>query len=387
VAHTTQQPATGAGASWAEGPDAPQRAVRAAIAALGAAAPRLVLAFPDAALPAGEAAACLAAAAGGAPVAGMTSDGLLTTDGLRVGGCWALALGEGVTARVGLARDAAADLRAAGRRAAAEAVGDLELPPGRSVVLLFVDPASGDEGEAVDGAYDVVGPRAPLAGGGANGRPQALFAGAEAAADAVVAVAVVSAAPVAVGVAHGCRPRGFPAIVTRTEGRAVRELDGRPAEAVYLEALGHPGAGLDEDAFERLAILHPLAQPELRGELRLRHVHGRAPAGGLACATHLSPNAAVWFCEQSPHSIIASARLAVRDAAGRLGAPARATLVFDCAARKRALGGRLEEEARAVAGALDEESILGGLYTRGEVGRARGAKGDLNHAIVAVAFA
>jgi hypothetical protein len=133
-------------------------------------------------------------------------------------------------------------------------------------------------------------------------------------------------------------------------------------------------------------VLHPLAQPELRGELRLRHVHGRAPGGGLACATRLPPNAAVWFCEQSAGSIVDSGRAAARDAVVRLPGPPRAALVFDCAARKRALGPRLEEEAREVEHALAAPAV-GGLYTRGEVGRVRGAKGDLNHAIVVVAFA
>ncbi len=389
MAPTTPQSTVLAGAAWAAGPDAPARAVEEAVAALEGGRPGLVLAFPDAVLPADQAAEAVAAAAGGAPVAGMTSDGLLTADGLREAGCWALALGEAYTAQVGLAEGASVDLRDAGARAAARALDGLDLMPGHSVVLVLVDPASGDEGAAVDGAYEVVGPHVPLAGGGANGRPQALLAGPVAAADAVVAVAIASPVPVRVGIAHGCRPRAFPAIVTRTDGRAVRELDGRPAEDVYLRGLGYaatPTPPLNDDAFERLAVLHPLAQPELRGELRLRHVHGRAPGGGLACATRLPPNAAVWFCEQSAQSIVDSGRTAARDAVVRLPGPPRAAVVFDCAARKRALGPRLGEEARAVAGALAAPAA-GGLYTRGEVGRVRGAKGDLNHAVVVVAFA
>ena len=73
----------------------------------------------------------------------------------------------------------------------------------------------------------------------------------------------------------------MPAIATRPDGRTVRELDGRPAEDVYLEARAR-GTSLDDRAFEAVAVLHPLAQPELRGDVRLRHVIGRADGGGLA---------------------------------------------------------------------------------------------------------
>ena len=65
---------------------------------------------------------------------------------------------------------------------------------------------------------------------------------------------------------------------------------------------------------------------------------------------------------------------------------ARGALVFDCAARQRALGPAVADEGRAVVEALAGVDAVAGLYTRGEVARTRGAKGDRNHAIVVVAF-
>ncbi len=134
-------------------------------------------------------------------------------------------------------------------------------------------------------------------------------------------------------------------------------------------------------------MLHPLGQPELRGQLRLRHVHGRASEGGLACATPIPPNAAVWFTEQTTETIVESARRAVGETLEQLPGAPRAGLVCDCAARRKALGDHVSEETRALRAAFGEEAPIGGLYTRGEVGRVRGAKGDRNHAIVVVAFA
>ena len=83
---------------------------------------------------------------------------------------------------------------------------------------------------------------------------------------------------------------------------------------------------------------------------------------------------------------------AVCEALAGLGdAPARAALVFDCAGRKRALinlGGSLEREVQTLASSFgDNVPPLAGLYTHGEVGRVRGAKGDRNHALVVVTFA
>lgn len=373
--------------AWACGPDALKAAVEQAVTGLGDEAPALVLAFPEAGSATPEALAAAAEAARGCPVAGMTSDGLLGALGVQVGGCAALAFGPEVSAQVGIARHASRDLEAAGRAAAAAATDGLDLRPGHAVVLLFLDPTSGDEAGGIGGAYSVTGARVPLAGGGANGRSPAVIAAGFAERDAVVAVAIASRAPVGVAVAHGCRPCAEPAIATLTEGRAVRELNGRPAEDVYLDGIGHAGADLDDEAFEALAVLHPLAQPELRGLLRLRHVRGRAVGGGLACATPIPPNAAVWFTEQTPETIVASAGEAVHEALGLLPVPPRAGLIFDCAARKRALGPALAEEAAMLASAFGDVPALTGLYTRGEVGRTQGAKGDRNHAVVVVGFA
>jgi hypothetical protein len=72
------------------------------------------------------------------------------------------------------------------------------------------------------------------------------------------------------------------------------------------------------------------------------------------------------------------------------GKPTRAALIFDCAGRKRALavhGEALEREAGTLIRSLgDTPPPLAGLYTHGEIGRVRGAKGDRNHAVVVVAF-
>ena len=202
---------------------------------------------------------------------------------------------------------------------------------------------------------------------------------------------LASPGPIGLGIAHGCRPLGAPAIVTKANGRVVLQLDGRPAEDVYLEKLGLADRVLQDWEFEAVSVVHPLAQPELSDDVRLRHVLGRTEAGGLICATPLPANAAVEFTDEEPDGIVVSAWDAVTLSQEQLGgAPPRAALIFDCAGRKRALavhGEELDREAGTLIRSLgDTPPPLAGLYTHGEIGRVRGAKGDRNHAVVVVTF-
>jgi hypothetical protein len=208
----------------------------------------------------------------------------------------------------------------------------------------------------------------------------------------VVAVAIGSVAPIGVGIAHGCIPLGAPSIVTRSEGANVIELDGRPAEDVYFAKLGVDGVDLDDEEFETLAMVHPLAEPELSGAVRPRYVRARTPGGALVCATSIEQNAAVAVCEQTADAIVQSARAAVEDATSELTGPPEAALVFDCAARSAWFRGPVaaalaRRELDSLTAAFGHPApSLAGVYTRGEIGRSRGAKGDRNHSVVVAAF-
>jgi hypothetical protein len=135
-------------------------------------------------------------------------------------------------------------------------------------------------------------------------------------------------------------------------------------------------------------MVHPLAQPEISGAVRPRYVRGRGRDGGLVCATAIEQNAAVEFCDQTPETIVGSARAAVVDALAQLRGPAHAAIVFDCAGRSAWFGRALAEgELAALVSTFgDPTPSLAGVYTRGEIGRTRGAKGDRNFSVVVAAF-
>ena len=374
-----------AGAGAADGVLAPFNAVKRAIEALGQ-DPGLVLFFPTGVLDTQEAATQAQVAAGDARVAGMTGTGAITPDGAIESGCAAVAFDSSLP--VGVGTSTSSDPRAAGRSAAAQALFGLDLDGSHATLLLFVDSESGDQAEIVAGAYEITGGRIPLAGGAAGGQARAQFADGEALSGSVVAVALVSGAPIGVGIGHGCVRRGAPSIVTRSRGRVVLQLDGRPAETVYLEKLGMGDVPLSDADLEAIAMAHPLAQPELRGDVRPRYVHGRAPGGGLVCATSIEANAAVDVCEHKPEAIVRSAITAVDEALRQLTGPAEAVVLFDCAARSARFGNPLaaREVESIISSFGNPPPALAGVYTRGEIGRVRGAKGDRNYSLVVVAL-
>jgi hypothetical protein len=373
-----------AGAGAAVGVRAPFEAVQRAVEALGQ-DPGLVLIFPTGVLDPQEVATQAQAAAGDARVAGMTGTGAITRKGAIESGCSAVAFGSSLP--VGVGTSTSSDPRAAGRSAAAQALFGVNLDGSHAALLLFVDSESGDQAEIVAGAYEIAGGRIPLAGGAAGGQARAQFADGEALSGSVVAVALVSQTPIGVGIAHGCVRRGAPSLVTRSRGPVVLQLDGRPAETVYLEKLGMGDVPLSDADFEAIAMAHPLAQPELRGDVRPRYVRGRALGGGLVCATSIEANAPVDVCEHEPGAIVRSATAAVDEALRQLSGPAEAVLLFDCAARSAWFGNPLaaREVESIISSFGDPAPALAGVYTRGEIGRIRGAKGDRNYSLVVVA--
>jgi len=382
-----------AAAGFSTGPRCVADALREACSGLPGGAPAFALVFPPHTPAPGAVIAEAAAAAPGVPWAGMSSDGVIGAGGSVRRGCAAIAFDASVRVGVGVGGNVGSDPRGAAARATEAAFAALDAQGSQpSLLLLFFDPAPSAHSKILLGAYDVAGPDVPVAGGGANASLVAgaaettQFAAGGAHSDSVVAVALVSPAPIGIGTRHGCVPTGGPAVVTSSSGRTVHALNGRAAEDVYLEEIGHARRELTDAEFERLAVVHPLVQFGL-GAVRPRHVRGRAPGGGLLCSGHVPENAAVGFSEQTPGSILVSAEEAVARALEPLGAPPQATLIFDCAARLGVLGTAANIEMDVIRAALPGGTPFVGLYTRGEVARVRGAPGDLNHAIVVVAFA
>ena len=371
-----------AGSAAARGDDAAARAVTRAIEDCGA-PPGLVLAFASGLEPETAAAASVEAA-GETRCVGITGKGVLGPDGIVEDGCTAIALASSVRAGIATREAPPGRLRARAAEAAADAL--RTLAGERNVMLLMLlDTPRDDHAEAVAGAYEEAGPDVPLVGGGAGGPQTALLDG-EPLRESVLAVALAAPNGIGVGTADGCVRVAEPATVTASEGLVITELDGRPASEHYLDRHGQLAGPLDDDEFEAFAVTHPLAQTGPVGERRLRHIRWREGTA-LACATHLPAGSEVEFTHQSPADIIAASSRAVEASLDALGRPPGAALVFDCAGRKRAIGGSLGLESSALYAAFGSVPPLAGAFTYGEVARTDRPEGDLNHAIVVATLA
>lgn len=287
-----------AAAASAEGPLAAERAVSDAAAAVQG-TPSLVLAFASGLHPE-IAARRLGAATRGAPLAGMTGSGAIGPDGALERGCVAIAFAPPVRVGIGLARHATRDLRAAGRSATSDALSRLDHRDGHRLLILMLDTRTGDQVEAVAGAYELSGPHVPIVGGAAGGaQPAQLIAG-EATRECVLAVALAAPGPIGIGSANGCRTPDDAVAGSRIAvGRALEALEGRkPRAALLFDGGGRTRAlaarpGHDVSAgHEVSALLHafsgalpPLAGLFTRGEVaRTRGAEGALNQAVVAVA-------------------------------------------------------------------------------------------------------
>jgi hypothetical protein len=372
-----------ASSATARGTDAVARASAAAVDSLPG-QPGLLVAFTSEIGDARLAATQLGEAGGGAPSVGMTGKGIFASNDPFDDGCVVVAFDDAIKSGVGVGHSESGDFRAAGHQAAQAAVCQLSDPAG--LLMLMVDVRAGDLADAIAGAYEVCGDEVPIAGGAAGGPDPAQYANGEAITGAVVAVAVRSPKPIGVGNAHSCSVVGGRSVVTSSEERVIAEIDGQPAEQAYLKRVGG-GVEMSDEAFEALAITHPLAQPESHGNRRLRHVTGRTGDGGLLCSTHIPPGAVVEFTVLSLEELVHSAVDSVNASLDSLGhQDPGAALLFDCAGRRRVLGHGQAHEVKAISESFGPPLPLAGLYTDGEVARVNGPKGDYNHAVVTVSF-
>ncbi|MFN7132862.1 MAG: FIST signal transduction protein, partial [Myxococcales bacterium] len=207
---------------------AARQAVRAALK--GAEAPAAAVVFCTEQYGARQLAEAVGAELGAVPWAGCSTGGVI--DGgrvLRQGVVVGLLSSSRLRVGIGVGRNVGADPRSAGATAAREALRPLPAaaPRGHRVLFVFTDAQAGNAAEVVRGASQFAGADVLWAGGGAGDHLHSLaqLANGEAFTDAVVIVAIDGERRFGAGVAHGWRPYGPPALVTRAEGRVVHELE------------------------------------------------------------------------------------------------------------------------------------------------------------------
>jgi hypothetical protein len=273
--------------------------------------------------------------------------------------------GPGLHVRAQVGRNVSARRREAGAEAASSVAG-LKAP--RRICLLLCDGLVGDQHEVVRGAYGVLGATVPMVGGCAGDdltytRTQQFLgdrAGVEILTDAVVGVGLGSAGGFGVGIAHGWRKVGEPAVVTSSSGGRLFQLDGRPALDAYLDWIGADRTLHDGDVGD----------------------------GSLLCLADIPQGALAWLMEPDDEALVEAAASSCAQAIENLdGARPQGLLLFNCGVRKVMLGeAGMQRELAAVA-KVGGDVPFGGFFTYGEIARTRGARGMHHLTVVTLAMA
>ncbi len=332
-------------------------------------------------------------AVGEGEVIGCSTAGELVRDHALSGGLliWALG-GEGFAVSTGYGQgDTEKGLRDAAFEAA-QCIEQLERKQ-HTILFLLADGLCGDQMEVVRGAYDACGAQVPLMGGCAGDdmalqSTRQIHAG-DLLTNAVVAAAISSDSPMAIGIAHGWEPLSEPMLVTGSRGTTLISLDDRPALDVYLEAYDAPEAvRQDPSAFFGFAHTRPIGIAR-RNRTEIRYVYGADyEKRTLTIFAEVPQGAMAYLMKGSCNSVLeATADVCALAEQSLQGMPARGFMLLECVARKSLLdeAGLLDASLRLPT--VQSGVSVGGFYTYGEIARTEGSGGLHNQTVVALALA
>ena len=268
----------------------------------------------------------------------------------------------------GLGTGVSDDANAAVRSAVEQAAGRTTRPPALVIVtptMELNDPASFIlEMEAI------LGSGTPVFGGGAVppyplaspwvGAQQ--FYGGETLTDSLPILLISGNLNVSIGVAHGWKPVGRTAVVTRADDHKIYEIDNEPVLDFYRHYLGdrsepslvNPLAILDEGT-GRSYLRTSLAYDETDGSASY---FGSVPEGSTVQLTMATTDQILAGTEES---------LAEALAAFPSDASPEGVFVASCATRNLILGTRAGGEIDRIVGAVGQDIPVSGFYAYGEI--------------------
>ena len=269
---------------------------------------------------------------------------------------------------VGLGNEVATRGGAAVRQAVMEATGKTAKPP----ALLIATPTVEQFDPTVITAEigDVLGTSVPVVGGGAAPDfPMAVpwlggfqFFGDQVLTDSVPVLLMSGPLKVSVGVAHGWRPVGKTAVVTKAVGNRIYDIDGEPILDFYrrylgvetLPAVANPLAILDDDT-GRYFLRAPLEYDNSDGSATF---FGTIPQGSTVQLAMATTDEILRGTEAS----VAEAKAGFPE-----GETPEAAFIASCAVRSFLLGTRTSGEVERIRNVLGEDLPVSGYYGFGEI--------------------
>jgi len=289
--------------------------------------------------------------------------GMLDTDGNY--GVGAAAIGD--------------DPRQAAKQAVSKALIQANCP-GEVPAMIWMSAAPGHEEALIEGIADVLGSEVPVAGGSAADNTVSgewrQFANDESFSDAVVVAALFPSTEIIYAFHSGYEPTELKGIATKTEGRLLKEIDGKPAAKIYDQWAG----GIINNSLKGGGNI--LADTTLQPFGRVAGYIGKIPYyqlshpdtvtrdGGLTLFTDIEQGEELILMRGSPDSLISRAGRVASSALDTYNAKAddvAGALVIYCAGCMLTVQSRIDEVVSSVCDVLPETPFLG-AFTFGEQG-------------------
>lgn len=242
------------------------------------------------------------------------------------------------------------------------------------LLLLFPDPFSFQSPLFFDGFENTYG-YVPMIGGAAaeDSRETKTYQmeSGRVAFDAVSGLALGGNFRFETGITRSCRPFGDALRITRADGNAIYEIDGRPAYDILLESISHIEFRDPEQIFQNIFLGLPLKnfQTDFSSDHYLvRHILGvNAKKGMLTCTSPVLEGEFVTFTFRDPELARQDMRLMLQDVRERI-APSKPALgfYFNCCARGQMLYGKAGEDAALIREYFPNVPIIG-FFTYGEI--------------------
>lgn len=163
------------------------------------------------------------------------------------------------------------------------------------------------------------------------------------------------------GTACGWTPIGHKAVVTRSEGTALYEVDGKPALEFYERYLGdrRPTAETPVAVYEDNSDYYYMRVPNTYDE----------ESGKINFLGNIPQNATIQLTDINRDEVVVAAKTAFEAALDRYpeNQEPEAVLLFSCCCRRWLLGTRAREEYQLVRNALPKSVPICGFYTYGEL--------------------
>ena len=341
-------------------------------------APELVLAFVSTNLDPAQALAGLSEGLPGARIVGCSSYAEINSEEALSGSVTAMGLRfEGVRFETFVRSDATEDPFAAGAGFAREVE---RFKP--DMLILFPDGLAYNSTRLLCGIQSVLGERFPIIGGiaadDAKFEKTYQFHDGSCLSGAVVGVALEGPIQLETSARCGWHPVGATRTATKVvDGNILLELDGEPALEIYRQFLGERW-----DDMPMVGVEFPIGV--VGGELGSQRMDERGDIvllraiksidedrQAIVFGGDLPEGAKVRMSRATKDDVIAGADAAGAEVIERMPEPSVA-LIFDCMARKIALGARYKEEVRATFEALGPEVPKIGFHTFGELSPVEG---------------